>query len=86
MFMIIVFGVICLNLCVNKEFVHTYSLPESVSLLKNISAIVQSFHFSLIENQFKAELWQYLQQEPEQHHRPLQIKWPVLIVPKVVLK
>lgn len=86
MFMIIVFGVICLNLCVNKEFVHTYSLPESVSLLKNISTILHSFHFPLIENQFKAELWQYLQQEPEQRHRPLQIKWPVLIVPKVVLK
>lgn len=55
MFMIIVFWVICLNLCVNKGFVHTYSLPENVSFLKNIAAIVHSSHFPLTENQFKAE-------------------------------
>lgn len=84
--MIIVFWVICLNLCVNKGFVHIYSLTESVSFLKNISAVVLSFHFPLRGNQFKAELWHHLQQEPVQPHRPLQIKWPVLIFPQVVLK
>lgn len=84
--MVIVFWVICLNLCVNKGFVHIYSLTQSVSFLKNIPAIVPSFHFPLRENQFKAELWHYLQQEPVQRHRPLQIKQPVLIFPKVVLK
>lgn len=56
MFMIIVFWVICLNLCVNKGFVDIYSLTESVSFLKNISDIVHSFHFPLRGNQFKAKI------------------------------